>query len=337
QIAMLRGYSKYQQQVGTTFSQSYMDETLGRYPMVTGLLVELFEAKFDPQREAGNAASRKHAREALERELGLLTPKAVLEANPDFVARVAALLEKPRDVQVDGLVNAIKALLVNVSSLDDDRILRGFMGQIRATLRTNYFQTHDGKPAEYISYKLDSHQVPDVPKPVPYREIWVYAPRGRRAPALRAGRARWHPLVGSPRGFPNRGAWTCEGADGEENRDRAGRFQGRFLREAAAGRTRRAAGRGHRLLQDVHQWPARHHRQHRHRGEQGAASRRRGAPRRRRFVPRGRRRQGHGEVFRHRKRLVDRTRILAGRCFRLGWLGGFRSQGHGHHLARRLG
>ena len=195
QIAMLRGYSKYQQQVGTTFSQSYMDETLGRYPMVTGLLVELFEAKFDPQREAGNAASRKHAREALERELGLLTPKAVLEANPDFVARVAALLEKPRDVQVDGLVNAIKALLVNVSSLDDDRILRGFMGQIRATLRTNYFQTHDGKPAEYISYKLDSHQVPDVPKPVPYREIWVYAPRVegvhlRFGPVARGG-IRW--------------------------------------------------------------------------------------------------------------------------------------------------
>jgi glutamate dehydrogenase len=195
QIAMLRGYSKYQQQVGTTFSQNYMDETLGRYPMITGLLVELFEAKFDPQREAGDAGTRKHAREALERELGVLTPKAVLEANPDFVARVAALLEKPRDAQVDGLINAIKALLGNVSSLDDDRILRGFMGQVRATLRTNYFQMHDGKPAEYISYKFDSHQVPDVPKPVPYREIWVYAPRVegvhlRFGPVARGG-IRW--------------------------------------------------------------------------------------------------------------------------------------------------
>src|SRR6185437_5803368 len=66
---------------------------------------------------------------------------------------------------------------------------------IRATLRTNYFQTHDGKPAEYISYKLDSHQVPDVPKPVPYREIWVYAPRVegvhlRFGPVARGG-IRW--------------------------------------------------------------------------------------------------------------------------------------------------
>ncbi|HEU4856496.1 MAG TPA: NAD-glutamate dehydrogenase domain-containing protein, partial [Rhodanobacteraceae bacterium] len=195
QIAMLRGYSKYQQQVGTTFSQNYMEETLGRYPMIAGLLVELFEAKFDPRRESGDAASRKLAREALEHELGVLTPKAVLDANPDFVKRVAALTEKPRDAQVEGLLSAIKALLVNVSSLDDDRILRGFMAQIRATLRTNYFQLHDGKPAEYIAYKFDSHQVPDVPKPVPYREIWVYAPRVegvhlRFGPVARGG-IRW--------------------------------------------------------------------------------------------------------------------------------------------------
>ena len=195
QIAMLRGYCKYQQQVGTPFSQAYMEETLNRYPMIAGLLVELFEAKFDPKREAGDGAVRQHAREALEREVGTLTPKAVIDANPDFVARVAALLDQPRDAQVEGLINAIKVLLTNVSSLDDDRILRGFMGLIRATLRTNYFQLRDGKPAEYISYKFDSHQVPDVPKPVPYREIWVYAPRVegvhlRFGPVARGG-IRW--------------------------------------------------------------------------------------------------------------------------------------------------
>ncbi|MGH8148038.1 MAG: NAD-glutamate dehydrogenase domain-containing protein, partial [Rhodanobacteraceae bacterium] len=195
QIAMLRGYCKYQQQVGTTFSQSYMEETLGRYPMVSGLLAELFEAKFDPARESGDAASRKSAREALQRELHTLTPQAVVDANPDFVTHVAALLEQPREQQVEGFIAAIKALLTNVSSLDDDRILRGFMGLIRATLRTNYYQQHDGLPAEYIAYKFDSHQVPDAPKPVPYREIWVYAPRVegvhlRFGPVARGG-IRW--------------------------------------------------------------------------------------------------------------------------------------------------
>jgi glutamate dehydrogenase len=195
QIAVLRGYCKYQQQVGTTFSQSYMEETLGRYPLIAGLLVELFEAKFDPQRESGDAVRRQQACDALTHELGVLTPKAVIDANPDFVARVGALPGKPRDEQTEGLVTAIKTLLVNVSSLDDDRILRGFMGLIRATLRTNYYQLHAGKPAEYIAYKFDSHQVPDVPKPVPYREIWVYAPRVegvhlRFGPVARGG-IRW--------------------------------------------------------------------------------------------------------------------------------------------------
>ncbi|MGH8126427.1 MAG: NAD-glutamate dehydrogenase, partial [Rhodanobacteraceae bacterium] len=195
QIAMLRGYCKYQQQVGTPFSQAYMEETLDRYPMIAGLLAELFEAKFDPGRESVDAGERKAAREALARELGALTPKTVTDANPDFVERVAALLDQSRDAQVEGFINAIKTLLTGVSSLDDDRILRGFMAQIRATLRTNYFQLHDAKPAEYIAYKFDSHQVPEIPKPVPYREIWVYAPRVegvhlRFGPVARGG-IRW--------------------------------------------------------------------------------------------------------------------------------------------------
>ncbi|MGH8192369.1 MAG: NAD-glutamate dehydrogenase [Rhodanobacteraceae bacterium] len=195
QIAMLRGYCKYQQQIGTPFSQAYMEETLNRYPMIAGLLAELFESKFDPRRESGDAEARKAARAALQRELQTLTPQSVCDANPEFVEGVARLLDAPRGTQCEGLVTAIKALLVNVSSLDDDRILRGFMNQVRATLRTNYFQSHDGTPAAYISYKFDSAHVPEVPKPVPYREIWVYAPRVegvhlRFGPVARGG-IRW--------------------------------------------------------------------------------------------------------------------------------------------------
>src|SRR5699024_1640730 len=52
QVAVLRGYCKYLQQVGIAFSQSYMEETLNRYPAIANLLVELFNAKFDPGREA---------------------------------------------------------------------------------------------------------------------------------------------------------------------------------------------------------------------------------------------------------------------------------------------
>lgn len=195
QIAMLRGYCKYQLQVGTTFSQTYNEETLNRYPLIAGLLVELFEARFDPHRETAGRTELEAARRQFENELIALLPPAVLSAEPDFVARVCALRRQPRAQQVDGLIAAIKTLLENVASLDEDRILRGFMALIRATLRTNYFQRHDGRAAAYISYKFDSHQVPDMPKPVPYREIWVYAPRVegvhlRFGPVARGG-LRW--------------------------------------------------------------------------------------------------------------------------------------------------
>ena len=50
-VAVLRGICKYIVQTNATFSQSYMEETLNRYPLIAGLLVELFEPKFDPQRE----------------------------------------------------------------------------------------------------------------------------------------------------------------------------------------------------------------------------------------------------------------------------------------------
>ncbi|MEO7073018.1 MAG: NAD-glutamate dehydrogenase domain-containing protein, partial [Rhodanobacter sp.] len=86
-------------------------------------------------------------------------------------------------------------LLENVASLDEDRILRRFVAVIGATLRTSFFQLWDGAPRQYISYKLDSHKVPDLPKPVPFREIWVCAPRVegihlRFGPVARGG-LRW--------------------------------------------------------------------------------------------------------------------------------------------------
>ncbi|HET6914194.1 MAG TPA: NAD-glutamate dehydrogenase [Rhodanobacteraceae bacterium] len=191
QVAVLRAYCKYQQQVGTTFSQAYIEETLNNYPLLAGLLIELFEARFDPARESNQDV----ARTQLQAELQALLPEKARAREPNFAEQVAAVRVQPREHQIDGLLGAIKALLENVNSLDEDRILRGFVALIRATLRTNYFQAHDGKPAEYISFKFDSHQVPDVPKPVPYREIWVYAPRVegvhlRFGPVARGG-LRW--------------------------------------------------------------------------------------------------------------------------------------------------
>src|SRR5439155_10348001 len=72
-----------------------------------------------------------------------------------------------------------------------------YLALIRATLRTNYFQT--GREGEgykpYISFKLDPQQLPDLPAPRPKFEIWVYSPRVegvhlRFGPVARGG-LRW--------------------------------------------------------------------------------------------------------------------------------------------------
>jgi glutamate dehydrogenase len=50
EVAILRAYSKYLRQVGTTFSQAYMERTLAANPHIARLLVDLFHARFDPVR-----------------------------------------------------------------------------------------------------------------------------------------------------------------------------------------------------------------------------------------------------------------------------------------------
>ena len=128
--------------------------------------------------------------------------------------------------------------------------------------------------------------------------------RGSRACTLRfgSGRARRTALVGPARGLPHRGARPGQGPDGEERRHRAGRVQGRLRGEAARRpeRPRGVARRGHRLLHGLRPRAARRHRQHRRR--RGRAARRRGASRRRRPLPGRGRRQGDGDLLRHRQR-----------------------------------
>ncbi|MBU6249238.1 MAG: NAD-glutamate dehydrogenase, partial [Xanthomonadaceae bacterium] len=195
QIAVLRGYCKYLQQVGIAFSQTYMEATLNRYPAIAGVLIELFHAKFDPRREALSAEELARAAEDLRREMVALIPEATRTARPELVDGMVACLARPRDEQVQVLTEALRTLLDDVASLDDERIVKSYLDVMGATLRTSYFQQWDGQHRPYVSFKFDSHRVPDAPKPVPYREIFVYSPRVegvhlRFGPVARGG-LRW--------------------------------------------------------------------------------------------------------------------------------------------------
>jgi glutamate dehydrogenase len=87
---------------------------------------------------------------------------------------------------------AFDAALQAVGAIDDDRILRLFRAVVGATLRTNAFAPAAG---EALAFKFNSSLVPGLPAPVPWREIWVYAPRVegihlRGGPVARGG-LRW--------------------------------------------------------------------------------------------------------------------------------------------------
>jgi glutamate dehydrogenase len=78
--------------------------------------------------------------------------------------------------------------LDTVISADEDRILRRFINLVDCTLRTNFFQpAEDGEAKSYVSFKLDSQQVEELPLPRPLVEIFVYSPRVE-AVHLRGGR-----------------------------------------------------------------------------------------------------------------------------------------------------
>lgn len=94
-----------------------------------------------------------------------------LRFNPDVT-------EKDRDLGTVRLQGELNADLEDVSSLDDDRILRRFQNTIESILRTNFYQLEDdGQPKRTFAFKIDSRQIDDLPQPRPFREISVYSPR----------------------------------------------------------------------------------------------------------------------------------------------------------------
>jgi len=137
QALVLRAVCRYLLQTGLPFSQRYMESVLARHPGLAARLAWLFEARFDPSLTAATRTSQQRS-----------------------------------------LAREIDEALEKVTSPDDDRILRAFRAVVATALRTNHFQRDAaGAPRAYLSFKLDPKQLPELPKPRPMFEIWVYSPR----------------------------------------------------------------------------------------------------------------------------------------------------------------
>jgi glutamate dehydrogenase len=129
-------------------------------------------------RQAGIAFSQIYMEEALAHNAMIARKLAQL-----FRAMFDPTAQDNAVEMAKAIEQVIMKALDNVTNLDEDRILRRFLNLILSTQRTNFFQ----KGKSYLSFKLDSRTVEELPLPRPLVEIWVYSPRVE-AVHLRGGR-----------------------------------------------------------------------------------------------------------------------------------------------------
>ena len=224
EIAVLRALAKYLRQAGSTFSQTYMEETLAANPEIVRKLVDFFQIRFDP------------ARERRARRRGWFDHQADREG--DRRRREPRRGPDPAQLPPAHSGDAADELLP---------ARRRGAGRSRTSRSSS---TRRSSPTCRC-------RGPDV------RDLGLLAAHGGRPPARRQGRARRHPLVGSPRGLPHGDPRADEGADGQERRHRPGRA--RRAASSSSGRrpTARRCARRSSPATARSSRDARPHRQHR--------------------------------------------------------------------------
>jgi glutamate dehydrogenase len=136
-VIVMRAYCRYLLQTGLPFSQGYIAQVLVNNPVIARALTELFVARFDP-----------------------------------------AISPSTRQSALTRLDTRIREALEEVTRSDEDRILRALWNALSATVRTNAYQTGGGgQLKEYLSFKIESQQLRELPLPKPLFEIFVFSPR----------------------------------------------------------------------------------------------------------------------------------------------------------------
>ena len=249
-----------------------MERALVAYPAIARGMVELFEARFDP---------------------------ALGEARPTRAARLDAIEQQTRDGARRASRRSTRTASCGASSTPCAAACAPITGSQRGQgldlLQDR--QPHDRRAAAAAAAG---------------RDLRLQPAHGRHPSARRPGGARRHPLVRPARGFPHRDPGPDEGADGEERRHRAGRLEGRLLRQAR----RRSNGTREQIQAegiDCYQTLMRGLLDITDNYVDGKVAPPADvrAPRRRRSLSRGRRRQGHGHLLRHRQ-CVSRANTASG-------------------------
>ncbi|MGH3827544.1 MAG: NAD-glutamate dehydrogenase, partial [Pseudonocardiaceae bacterium] len=155
QAAVLRGYLRYQRQVGLPYSQRYVEDVLLAHSAIAAALIALFEARFDPA-------------------LGDITRDST---HGELVGRITALIDEVAGLDADRILRGLFTLI---------------RATLRTN---HYLRDSDGSPRPWLALKLDPTAVAELPEPRPAFEIFVCSPRVegvhlRFGPVARGG-VRW--------------------------------------------------------------------------------------------------------------------------------------------------
>ena len=99
--------------------------------------------------------------------------------------------DEEREAKAGRIANVLQGQLAGVRSLEDDRVLRRTINLVMAIQRTNYYMGGAGP----LAFKVASAELEPMPRPIPYREIFVASPvvdgvHLRFGPVARGG-LRW--------------------------------------------------------------------------------------------------------------------------------------------------
>src|SRR5699024_4527833 len=137
EVVVLRALMRYILQAKAPFSSQYIQQTLVKNGDIAVMIADLFDARMNPEYS-----------------------------------------DSARAEKIKACQEQLKAALAKVDSLDEDRILRWYLDLINAMLRTNFYQRDsDGNRKDRLSFKFAASEIPNLPKPKPMFEIFVYSPR----------------------------------------------------------------------------------------------------------------------------------------------------------------
>ena len=212
---MLRGYAKYLRQIGSPYTQGYLESVLVGSAALTAKIAELFAVRFDP--DASRAA-----------------PTTTPEPRPPTTGRSGPVSWPPRSTPTS---TRWPAWTRTVSSA----VILGWSWPPGAPTPTGGTRTARGGRSCPTSSTPGACPAAETRSGA--RDLGVLTASGGGAPPVRRHRPRRAALVGPAGGLPHRDPRPGQGPGGEERRHRAGRREGRFRRQAAAAAHRGPDGR----------------------------------------------------------------------------------------------